>query len=97
MRKGYDVVHDNLQLKEVEKETDQSYVDRVQENNFKNREEIGALGLLVSKDFQGVLLRAKTVTEAWNYFVTYYTPGGDKEREGVVTKRKFYNLRIKTL
>jgi hypothetical protein len=95
MRKGYDVVRDNLLLKEGEKETDQSYVDRVQENNLKNREAIGALGLVVSKDFQGVVLRAKTVTEAWNYFVTYYTPGGDEEREGVVTKRQFYNLKLK--
>jgi hypothetical protein len=83
MRKGYDVVRDHMQLKAGEKETDKSYVARVEENDLKNREAIGALGLVVSKDFQGVVLRAKTVTEAWNYFVTNYTPGGDEEREGV--------------
>lgn len=89
MAKGYMKVITDLKLKDGESYEDKGYLEKVKKVAEKNTEALGTLGMLVSKDYKNTVLGMKNVAQAWEFFQTFYAPGGTKKKLELSQRQNF--------
>ena len=75
---------------------DATHVKRLKDDNLEedNMEIIGKIAENVIASFQNTVLKFEYADEAWNYLLKLYKAGGDSDSAGIISKRKFYNLKM---